>query len=81
LLTIKSLIQLTLLILLFSWSGTRLHLHMGDLLFGIIMLTTFCSTFVFNGAYVKWQSSGGQEEGKVASDNGTLPPIGSDKEG
>ena len=81
LLTIKSLIQLTLLILLFSWSGTRLHLHMGDLLFGIIMLTTFCSTFVFNGAYVKWQSSAGQEKGKVASDNGTLPPIGSDKEG
>jgi YkoY family integral membrane protein len=81
LLTIKSLIQLTLLILLFSWSGTRLHLHMGDLLFGIIMLATFCSTFVFNGAYVKWQSNGDQEKGKVASDNGTFPPIGSDKEG
>ncbi len=81
LLTIKSLIQLTLLILLFSWSGTRLHLHMGDLLFGIIMLTTFCSTFVFNGAYVKWQSHADQEKGKVASDNGTLPPVGSDKEG
>jgi YkoY family integral membrane protein len=81
LLTIKSLIQLTLLILLFSWSGTRLHLHMGDLLFGIIMLTTFCSTFVFNGVYVKWQSNGGQEKGKVAPYNGTLPPIGSDKEG
>lgn len=81
LLTIKSLIQLTLLILLFSWSGTRLHLHMGDLVFSIIMLSTFCSTFVFNGAYVKWQSNGGQEKGKVAPDNGTLPPIGSDEEG
>jgi YkoY family integral membrane protein len=81
LLTIKSLIQLTLLILLFSWSGTRLHLHMGDLVFSIIMLTGFCSTFVFNGAYVKWQSNGDQEKGKVASDNGTFPPIGSDKEG
>jgi YkoY family integral membrane protein len=81
LLTIKSLIQLTLLILLFSWSGTRLHLHMGDLVFSIIMLTTFCSTFVFNGVYVKWQSNGGQEKGKVAPDNGTLPPIGSDEEG
>ena len=81
LLTIKSLIQLTLLILFFSWSGTRLHLHMGDLVFSIIMLTTFCSTFVFNGVYVKWQSNGSQEKGKVAPDNGTLPPIGSDKEG
>lgn len=81
LLTIKSLIQLTLLILFFSWSGTRLHLHMGDLVFSIIMLTTFCSTFVFNGVYVKWQSHGGQKKGKVAPDNGTLPPIGSDKEG
>jgi YkoY family integral membrane protein len=81
LLTIKSLIQLTLLILLFSWSGTRLHLHMGDLVFSIIMLTGFCSTFVFNGLYVKWQSNGDQEKGKVASDNGTFPPIGSDKEG
>jgi len=81
LLTIKSLIQLTLLILFFSWSGTRLHLHMGDLVFSIIMLTTFCSTFVFNGAYVKWQSHADQEKAKVESDNGTLPPIGSDKEG
>jgi YkoY family integral membrane protein len=81
LLTIKSLIQLTLLILLFSWSGTRLHLHMGDLVFSIIMLTTFCSTFVFNGVYVKWQSNGGQEKGEIAPDNGTLPPIGSDEEG
>ncbi|MDH3898408.1 MAG: hypothetical protein OEV18_13590 [Deltaproteobacteria bacterium] len=81
LLTIKSLIQLTLLILLFSWSGTRLHLHMGDLVFSIIMLTTFCSTFVFNGVYVKWQSNGGQEKGEAAPDNGTLPPIGSDEEG
>jgi hypothetical protein len=56
-------------------------LHMGDLVFSIIMLTGFCSTFVFNGAYVKWQSNGDQEKGKVASDNGTFPPIGSDKEG
>lgn len=81
LLTIKSLIQLTLLILLFSWSGTRLHLHMGDLVFSIIMLSTFCSTFVFNGVYVKWQSSGGREKGKLARDNGTFPLVGSDKEG
>jgi YkoY family integral membrane protein len=79
LLTIKSLIQLTLLILLFSWSGTRLHLHMGDLLFGIIMLATFCSTFVLNGLYVKWQSNGGREKGELARDNGTFPPVGNDK--
>jgi hypothetical protein len=66
--TIKSLIQLTLLILFFSWSGTRLHLHMSDLVFSIIMLTTFCSTFVFNGRYVRWQSGGGQKEGEAAQD-------------
>jgi YkoY family integral membrane protein len=80
LLAIKSLIQLTLLILFFSWSGTRLHLHMSDLVFSIIMLSTFCSTFVFNGVYVKWQSNGGQEKNEVVPDNGTLPAIGSDKE-
>jgi YkoY family integral membrane protein len=68
LLTIKSLIQLTLLILFFSWSGTRLHLHMSDLLFSIIMLATFSSTFIFNGMYVRWQSGGGQKEGEAAQD-------------
>jgi hypothetical protein len=72
LLTIKSLIQLTLLILLFSWSGTRLHLHMGDLVFSIIMLTGFCSTFVLNGMYVRWQTGGEQTEGEIAQSNG--PP-------
>jgi len=74
LLTIKSLIQLTLLILLFSWSGTRLHLHMGDLLFGIIMLTTFCSTFVFNGMYVRWQTGG-----EIAQSNGSPAVENNDK--
>ena len=72
LLTIKSLIQLTMLILLFSWSGTRLHLHMSDLVFSIIMLSTFCSTFVFNGIYVRWQTGGEQTEGEIAQSNG--PP-------
>jgi hypothetical protein len=72
LLTIKSLIQLTLLILLFSWSGTRLHLHMSDLVFSIIMLSTFCSTFVFNGMYVRWQTGGEQTESEIAQSNG--PP-------
>jgi YkoY family integral membrane protein len=56
--TIKSLIQLTLLILFFSWSGTRLHLHMTDLAFGIIMLATFSSTFILNKIYVRWQEGG-----------------------
>jgi YkoY family integral membrane protein len=68
LLTIKSLIHLTLLILFFSWSGTRLHLHMSDLLFSIIMLATFSSTFIFNGMYVRWQRGGGQKEGDAAQD-------------
>ncbi len=79
LLTIKSLIQLTLLILLFSWSGTRLHLHMGDLVFSIIMLTTFCSTFVFNGMYVRWQTGGGQTENELAQSNGS-PPVENNEE-
>ena len=61
--TIKSLIQLTLLILFFSWSGTRLHLHMSDLVFSIVMLTTFSSTFIFNGLYVRSQSGHEQEKG------------------
>ena len=56
--TIKSLIQLTLMILFFSWSGTRLHLHMSDLVFSLIMLATFASTFVLNKPYVRWQRSG-----------------------
>jgi len=72
--TIKSLIQLTLLVLFFSWSGTRLHLHMSDLVFSIIMLSTFCSTFVFNGMYVRWQSGGEQTEGGIAQSNGP-PPV------
>jgi len=79
LLTIKSLIQLTLLILFFSWSGTRLHLHMGDLVFSIIMLTTFCSTFVFNGMYVRWQTGGELTEGEIAQSNGPPPVENNDK--
>jgi hypothetical protein len=41
---------------------------MSDLLFSIIMLTTFCSTFVLNGMYVRWQTEGGQTEGEAAQD-------------
>ena len=74
LLTIKSLIQLTLLILFFSWSGTRLHLHMSDLLFSIVMLSTFCSTFIFNGMYVRWQTEGEQKEAGTAQSKTPPPP-------
>ena len=54
---IKSIIQLTLLILFFSWCGTTLQLHMSDLVFGLLMLATFASTFIFNTPYVRWQRS------------------------
>lgn len=67
--TIKSLIQLTLLILFFSWSGTRLHLHMSDLVFSIIMLTTFCSTFILNSMYVRRQSAQEQAESAIMQSN------------
>jgi YkoY family integral membrane protein len=71
--TVKSLVQLTLMILFFSWSGTRLQLHMSDLVFSLIMLATFASTFVFNKPYVRWQRSG---EGS----RGSSPDEGSHKE-
>jgi YkoY family integral membrane protein len=79
LLTIKSLIQLTLLILFFSWSGTRLHLHMSDLLFSIIMLATFSSTFIFNGMYVRWQKEGAEREDQTSKSNGPQPVGNNDK--
>jgi YkoY family integral membrane protein len=77
LLTIKSLIQLTVLILFFSWSGTKLHLHMSDLVFSIIMLTTFCSTFIFNGMYVRWQAGGEHKKAETAQ---SKPPPSKEKE-
>lgn len=67
---VKSLIQLSLLILLFSWSGTKLHLHMSDLLFGLIMLATFASTFIFNGLYVRWQAESVAKNSKSGRGNG-----------
>jgi hypothetical protein len=78
--TVKSLIQLTLLILFFSWSGTELHLHMSDLVFSIIMLTTFASTFVFNGLYVRWRSGSGREKKELAGDQRTVPTTSTKKE-
>jgi len=71
---IQSIIQLTLLILFFSWSGTRLHLHMSDLVFGIIMLATFCSTFIFNEAYMRWR--GGVERKETVTSQSTGSSIG-----
>lgn len=48
-------IQLAALIMFFSWTGTRLHLHMSDLVFSLLMLTVFGATFVFNDAYKNWR--------------------------
>jgi len=59
---IKSIIQLTLMILFFSWSGTRLHLYMSDTIFALIMLATFASTFVLNKPYVRWRARGEEKE-------------------
>jgi YkoY family integral membrane protein len=77
--TIKSLIQLTLLILFFSWSGTRLHLHMSDLVFSIVMLATFSSTFIFNGLYLRWQSEHEQRKAGITQSNHPPPVKGSEK--
>lgn len=78
--TIKSLIQLTLLILFFSWSGTKLHLHMSDLIFSIVMLTTFTSTFVFNGLYVRWRAGIQFKKRGVSQDEGTLASANIDRD-
>ena len=78
--TIKSIIQLTLIILFSSWSGTRLGLHMSDLVFGIMMLATFCSTFVFNKTYVRWQSRNECKENVLPQGTGTSPVKGSHKQ-
>jgi YkoY family integral membrane protein len=58
---IQGLIILVPLVVLFSWSGTKLHMHMSDLVFSIIMLGTFSSTFVLNPFYVRWQNRVGQQ--------------------
>jgi hypothetical protein len=73
--TITSLIQLTLMILFFSWSGTRLHLHMSDMVFSLIMLATFASTFIFNKPYVRWQrSSEGKESTELRVSGSPIEP-------
>jgi YkoY family integral membrane protein len=51
--TLKSLIKLFMIVTMFCWSGNKLHLHMSDLVFGIVMLVTFVSTFLFNPLYVR----------------------------
>jgi YkoY family integral membrane protein len=78
--TVKSLIQLTLLILLFSWSGTRLHLHMSDLVFSIVMLTTFCGTFLFNGLYINWQLKVRLQRDGIIKSSKSLSSVSTDKE-
>lgn len=59
---VQGLISLISMIMLFSWSGTKLHVHMSDLVFSIIMLTTFASTFLLNSIYVQWQDKKEPEE-------------------
>ena len=78
--TIKSLIQLTLMILFFSWSGTLLHLRMSDLVFSLIMLATFASTFVFNKPYVRWQRNGAGKEVTQPRASGLPTEAGSQRE-
>ncbi|UCG13520.1 MAG: DUF475 domain-containing protein [Deltaproteobacteria bacterium] len=79
--TLKSLIQLGLLILLFSWSGTKLHLHMSDLVFSIVMLATFASTFLFNGLYVRWRAELRVQESGLSPDKGAFSAAANDKQG
>ena len=79
--TIKSIIQLTLIILFSSWSGTRLDLHMSDLVFGIMMLATFASTFVFSEPYVRWQGGGERQEKVLPQGTGESPGEGSREQG
>jgi hypothetical protein len=64
--TIKSLIQLSLLILFFSYAGSTFQVHLSDLAFSIIMLATFASTFIFNGLYVRWRLRSRVQHGEVA---------------
>jgi YkoY family integral membrane protein len=77
----KSLIQLVLLILLFSWSGTTLRMHMSDLAFSIVMLSIFCGTFLFNGPYVRWQTGVHLKKNGLIQDNSSPPIISPSKEG
>jgi hypothetical protein len=51
---------------------------MSDLVFSIIMLTTFCSTFVFNGMYVRWQTGGEQKEAETTQSK--TPPLPKDND-
>jgi hypothetical protein len=43
---------------------------MSDLLFGLIMLATFASTFIFNGLYVRWQAESVAKNSKSGRGNG-----------
>lgn len=80
LLVVKSLIQLSLLVLFFSWSGTKLHLHMSDLVFSIVMLTTFCGTFLLNGLYVRWRLKERLKKGEALQESNPLSSAPSEKE-
>ena len=47
---------------------------MSDLVFSIIMLTTFSSTFIFNGQYVRWKSGQEQKKGGITQSSSEPPP-------
>lgn len=70
---LKSLIQLALLILLFSWGGTTLQLHMSDMVFSIVMISTFCGTFLFNGLYVRRQSGDRPTKSELVRESSSPP--------
>ena len=68
---VKTIIELTGLIMFFSWSGTTWKLHLSDLAFSAVMLATFLSTFLFNGMYLRWKS--GMVPVRVEDENGSSP--------
>lgn len=51
---LNSLINLSAFIIFASYISTKFELHMNDLIFSLIMLATFISTFIFNRFYVQW---------------------------
>ncbi|OGP59646.1 MAG: hypothetical protein A2V65_02385 [Deltaproteobacteria bacterium RBG_13_49_15] len=70
LIAFRKLIHLSAIALIFSWTGTKFEIHMSDLMFAVIMLTVFCSTFVFNDMYQnRLLQRGKPETGECSSTN------------
>jgi hypothetical protein len=53
---------------------------MTDLVFGILMLATFSSTFIFNKVYVRYQGGGEKEETAVPQSPDSSPREDSPRE-